>query len=101
MEQAFEIGAQMAKEITKMHPYPIELKFEKVYCPFMPLAKKRYTGYKHEKLGEMPTVEGKGLETVRRDGVEACVKIMNKALMELFHNRNASSVRERMFCDCN
>ena len=83
----------MAKEITKMHPYPIELKFEKVYCPFIPLAKKRYTGYKYEKVGEKGTLEGKGLETVRRDGVDATVKIMQKCLIELFQNRNVSNVR--------
>jgi DNA polymerase elongation subunit (family B) len=87
-----DIGNAMAIEITKMHPYPIELKFEKVYCPFIPLAKKRYTGYKHEKKGEKPTLEGKGLETVRRDGVEACVKIMQKCLIELFQTRNVSAV---------
>jgi DNA polymerase zeta len=92
VDQAVEIGQQMAREITKMHPYPIELKFEKVYCPFMPLAKKRYTGYKFEKKGDKPVLEGKGLETVRRDGVEACVKIMNKCLIELFETKNVSSV---------
>lgn len=80
-----------------MHPYPIELKFEKVYCPFIPLAKKRYTGYKYEKVGDKPTLEGKGLETVRRDGVDATVKIMQKCLVELFHNRNVSNVSGNKF----
>lgn len=30
LSSAFPIAYEMAKEITKLHPYPIELKFEKV-----------------------------------------------------------------------
>ena len=30
LESAFQISSQMTREITKLHPYPIELKFEKV-----------------------------------------------------------------------
>jgi len=30
LDQAFDIGNEMAQEITKQHPYPIDLKFEKV-----------------------------------------------------------------------
>jgi DNA polymerase zeta len=50
-EDAFKIGAEMAKEITSRYPYPMELKFEKVYNPMFLIAKKRYVGYKIEKLG--------------------------------------------------
>ena len=49
----------------------MELKFEKVYFPCMTLAKKRYCGFKYEKLGEDPVLECKGIETIRRDNVEA------------------------------
>jgi DNA polymerase zeta len=32
------------------------------------VAKKRYVGYKIERLGEKPEFEAKGIELVRRDG---------------------------------
>jgi len=93
VDQAIEIGQTIAKEITKQHPYPMELKFEKVYCPMICLAKKRYTGWKYEKKGEKGVLEGKGLEIVRRDGIEATVKIMQKCLVGLFQNKNVSLVK--------
>ena len=40
------------------------------------VAKKRYVGYKIEKIGHKPEFEGKGLEIVRRDGCDAVVKLM-------------------------
>lgn len=58
-------------------------------------AKKRYAGYKYEKPESTPVLESKGIETIRRDGIEATQKIMNKVFMELFENRNLSSLRVR------
>jgi DNA polymerase zeta len=49
----------------------MELKFEKVYFPCATLAKKRYCGFKYEKLGDTPVLESKGIETIRRDSVDA------------------------------
>jgi DNA polymerase zeta len=50
----------------------MELKFEKVYYPCVTLAKKRYCGYKYEKIDDKPVLESKGIEIIRRDNVEAC-----------------------------
>ena len=55
-------------EITKLTPFPMELKFEKIYQPFISCSKKRYCGYKFEKLTDSPVIEAKGIEIVRRDG---------------------------------
>ena len=46
----------------------------------MLLAKKRYVGYKYEKLGDEPVFDAKGIETVRRDGCPATQKTMEKCL---------------------
>ena len=61
-------------------------------------AKKRYAGYKYEKYGGEPVLEGKGIETIRRDGIEATQKIMTKVFMELFETKNLSSVRVSQPC---
>ncbi len=77
---AFKIGEEIARVITAEYPHPIELKFEKVYNQLVLLAKKRYVGYKCERLDGLPEFEAKGIELVRRDGCDATVKVMRKVL---------------------
>ncbi|KAK4133418.1 hypothetical protein BT67DRAFT_423459 [Trichocladium antarcticum] len=100
-EQAFEIGAEMAREITNMNPRPVKLKFEKVYHPCVLLAKKRYVGYKYETPGQtVPEFDAKGIETVRRDGTPAEQKIEEKALKILFETADLSQVKEYFQAQC-
>ncbi|KAM7220031.1 hypothetical protein V8F06_004545 [Rhypophila decipiens] len=93
-QQAFDIGAEMAKAITNLNPRPIKLKFEKVYHPCVLLAKKRYVGYKYESKDQtVPEFDAKGIETVRRDGTPAEQKIEEKALRILFETADLSQVK--------
>jgi len=75
LEKAFEIGQSIAKEVTSLSPFPMELKFEKVYHPCVTLAKKRYCGWMYEKFGEEPQLEAKGIEIIRRDNCDALQQI--------------------------
>lgn len=72
----------------------MELKFEKVYFPCVTLAKKRYCGYKMEKLTDSPILDAKGIETIRRDTVDAVQKIMEKCLRLLFVKKDLSEVKD-------
>ncbi|EAQ89973.1 hypothetical protein CHGG_06592 [Chaetomium globosum CBS 148.51] len=100
-EQAFDIGAEMAKEITDLNPRPVKLKFEKVYHPCVLLAKKRYVGYKYESRDQtVPEFDAKGIETVRRDGTPAEQKIEEKALKILFETADLSQVKEYFQSQC-
>ncbi|KAK3364393.1 hypothetical protein B0T25DRAFT_620419 [Lasiosphaeria hispida] len=100
-EQAFDIGAEIAKEITDMNPRPIKLKFEKVYHPCVLLAKKRYVGYKFETRDQtVPEFDAKGIETVRRDGTPAEQKIEEKALKILFETADLSQVKAYFQAQC-
>ncbi|KAB8356553.1 hypothetical protein FH972_024135 [Carpinus fangiana] len=93
-EEAFTIGAEIAKEVTAMNPRPIKLKFEKVYHPCVLLAKKRYVGFKYESPSQTePEFDAKGIETVRRDGTPAEQKIEEKALKLLFRTADLSQVK--------
>ncbi|KAK0753578.1 hypothetical protein B0T18DRAFT_358164 [Schizothecium vesticola] len=93
-EQAFDIGAEIAKEITDMNPRPIKLKFEKVYQPCVLLAKKRYVGYKYETRDQaVPEFDDKGIETVRRDGTPVLQMILEKAIRVLFETADLSQVK--------
>jgi len=100
-DQAFDIGAEIAKEITNMNPRPIKLKFEKVYHPCVLLAKKRYVGYKYETRDQaVPEFDAKGIETVRRDGTPAEQKIEEKALKLLFETADLSQVKAYFQSQC-
>ena len=100
-DQAFDIGAEMAKAISDMNPRPVKLKFEKVYHPCVLLAKKRYVGYKYETRDQtVPEFDAKGIETVRRDGTPAEQMIEEKALKILFETADLSQVKEYFQSQC-
>lgn len=92
-EKSFELGKQIVDSITKINPFPMELKFEKVYFPCLTLAKKRYCGYMYESVHDKPFLDCKGIETIRRDNVEALQKIMDSCLRILFQTKNISQCR--------
>ena len=93
-DQAFDIGDDIAKTITKMNPRPVKLKFEKVYHPCVLLAKKRYVGFKYEsRTQKEPDFDAKGIETVRRDGTPAEQKIEEACLKTLFRTSDLTKVK--------
>ncbi|KAF8581637.1 hypothetical protein K439DRAFT_1635972 [Ramaria rubella] len=96
-EQAFLIGNEIADEITAQNPAPIKLKFEKVYLPCVLISKKHYVGFKYERPDDQePTFDAKGIETVRRDGVPAQQKMVERCLKILFRSQDLSAIKE--FC---
>ncbi|KAG9075359.1 DNA polymerase zeta [Ceratobasidium sp. UAMH 11750] len=94
-EQAFRIGNEIADVVTAANPPPIKLKFEKVYYPCVLMAKKRYVGFKYEHPDETePVFDAKGIETVRRDGIPAGQKMVEKCLKILFRSQDFSEVKD-------
>lgn len=93
-DDAFAIGNKIASYITSQFPDPIKLKFEKVYHPCVLLSKKRYVGYSYEDgTQELPKFDAKGIETIRRDGIPAQQKIVERTLRILFETSNLSKVK--------
>lgn len=94
-EEAFALGAAIAKHITGLLPQPMELKFEKVYHPCLLVTKKRYVGYSFEKPDQIkPKFDAKGIETVRRDGCGVVRKLAELTVRELFDTSDLSRVRQ-------
>ncbi|XP_047528847.1 DNA polymerase zeta catalytic subunit [Vanessa atalanta] len=92
---AFDIGRQIADAVTADNPSPVALKLEKVYQPCILQTKKRYVGYMYESPEqEKPVYEAKGIETVRRDGCPAGVKLLQRSLCELFETGDMSRVKK-------
>lgn len=92
---AFRIGKEMANHVTSMNPEPVKLKFEKVYLPSILISKKRYVGWSSEyESQKIPKFDAKGIETVRRDGIPAQQKILEKAILILFQTMDISQIKD-------
>jgi len=67
IEESMELGNEAASYVTKHFISPIKLEFEKVYCPYLLMNKKRYAGLLWTKTDKFDKMDAKGIETVRRD----------------------------------
>lgn len=54
VKESYEIAQEICKRVTSMNPYPVQLKYEKIYYPCILASKKRYVGYKYENPDEPP-----------------------------------------------
>ena len=62
--------------------------------PCLLLTKKRYAGFMYEHAAQStPTLDTKGIESVRRDGCPAVVKVLDKSLRLLFSTNDLSVVK--------
>jgi DNA polymerase delta subunit 1 len=87
--ECFDFGKEAADYVTTKFVKPIKLEFEKVYCPYLLINKKRYAGLyyssnpdKHDKM------DCKGLETVRRDNCRLASELISKCLDTMLINRD-------------
>lgn len=67
IEEAMKLGKEAADFVTQYFTQPIKLEFEKVYCPYLLMNKKRYAGLLWTKPDKFDKIDAKGIETVRRD----------------------------------
>ncbi|XP_065837762.1 DNA polymerase zeta catalytic subunit-like isoform X2 [Oscarella lobularis] len=100
-DRAFEIGHEIVEAVTAANPKPVKLKFEKVYLPCVLETKKRYVGFMYETPEQKePVFDAKGIETVRRDGCQAAVKILERSIKLLFESRDVSQVKRYVQKQC-
>ena len=81
---AISLGQKMADAITARNPAPVKMKFEYVYHPCILQTKKRYVGLQFERKGEPPTLDAKGIESIRVDQCPLTQKLMDRSLRLLF-----------------
>jgi DNA polymerase zeta len=81
--EAVRLGKEMAEYVSSRCPEPVKLRYEKVYCPCVLLAKKRYYGLKFEtgSASEEGKFDAKGIETVRRDSCPLVSKTLQESSM--------------------
>jgi hypothetical protein len=89
VEAAMCVGRTMGIGATaRLFERPISLMYEKVYSPFILVSKKRYEGLKFEKEGEMPEVDTKGLDLVRRDRIPLARELQGTILDLILYKRD-------------
>lgn len=94
-DTAFKRAYEMVSAISECNPYPIKMKFEKIYQPCVLQTKKRYCGFKYEFPEQVkPEFEAKGIETVRRDCCPAAAKMLEMALRIQFTTRDINQVKD-------
>ncbi|CAE7508903.1 POLD1 [Symbiodinium sp. CCMP2456] len=67
LDEAIKASKEASTVCSSIFPAPVRLEFEKVYQPFLLMAKKRYAGMAFASSSSSPELETKGIETVRRD----------------------------------
>jgi DNA polymerase delta subunit 1 len=85
---AMALGAEAAKEVTKLFPAPVKLEFEKVYFPFLLMNKKRYAGLYWSKPEKWDKMDTKGIETVRRDNCALVRTVIDTCLRKILVERS-------------
>ena len=83
---AMELGKEAAAFVSTHFITPIKLEFEKVYCPYLLMNKKRYAGLYWTKPDKYDKMDCKGIETVRRDNCAIVKDIVQGVLNELLIN---------------
>ena len=83
MAKAMEFGREAAKYVTEHFVKPINLEFEKVYCPYLLISKKRYAGLLYTKPEKYDYIDAKGIETVRRDNCTLVKNVINTCLNKI------------------
>jgi len=74
ISRAMELGREAAEVVSDTFVKPIRLEFEKVYCPYLLISKKRYAGLLYTTPDKHDKMDTKGIETVRRDN---CLLVKN------------------------
>ena len=88
IEEAMKLGKEAAAFVTQYFVQPIKLEFEKVYCPYLLMNKKRYAGLLWTKPDKWDKIDAKGIETVRRDNCGLVKEIVQGCLDMLLINKD-------------
>ena len=82
------LGKEAAEYVTSFFEDPIKLEFEKIYCPYLLMNKKRYAGLLWTNPHKYDKIDAKGIETVRRDNCPLVKDVVNTVLKKILVERS-------------
>lgn len=78
---AIQQAKQMEDEINpKLYRTPVFIEYEKVFCPYLLMKKKKYAGYKYENDPNKGKIDAKGIVMVRRDNCPLAAETQAKVV---------------------
>lgn len=86
--EALALGKQAAALVTTKFQRPIKLEFEKVYCPWLLMSKKRYGGLFWTRAEKYDKMDCKGIESVRRDNCGIVRYAVDQVLQKILKQRD-------------
>ncbi|KAK6590295.1 DNA polymerase delta catalytic DNAQ-like 3 exonuclease RN fold [Cryptosporidium xiaoi] len=92
--EAMRLGLEAATNVSKLFVKPIKLEFEKVYCPFLLMNKKRYAGVLYKKPEVHDKIDCKGIETVRRDNCILVQKVVDAVLKKILIDKDVEGAKQ-------
>ena len=88
IDDAMLFGREASEYVTSFFEDPIKLEFEKVYCPYLLMNKKRYAGLLWTNPETYDKIDAKGIETVRRDNCPIVKEVVNTVLKKILVERS-------------
>lgn len=83
IQETMVLGREASEYVTSFFEEPIKLEFEKVYCPYLLMNKKRYAGLLWTSPDRYDKIDAKGIETVRRDNCPLVKDVVNTVLRKI------------------
>merc|ERR1719197_2180821 len=94
LREAMRLGKEAADMVSATFIKPIKLEFEKVYCPYLLMNKKRYAGLYWTRPEKYDKLDTKGIETVRRDNCSLVRIVIETVLNKLLIERSIEGATE-------
>mmetsp|Transcript_600 Transcript_600/g.1850 ORF Transcript_600/g.1850 Transcript_600/m.1850 type:complete len:1054 (-) Transcript_600:39-3200(-) len=94
VEEAMKLGQEAADMVSETFIRPIKLEFEKVYCPYLLMNKKRYAGLYWTTPEKYDKLDTKGIETVRRDNCGLVRQVVDTCLRKILIDKTISGATE-------
>nr|CEL67028.1 TPA: DNA polymerase, related [Neospora caninum Liverpool] len=92
--EAMKLGEEAAQALSAKFTKPIRLEFEKVYCPFLLMNKKRYAGLLYTRPEKYDKIDSKGIETVRRDFSLLVQTMADTVLRKMLIDKDVEAAKE-------
>merc|ERR1719414_838838 len=94
IEEAMRLGQEAADMVSETFIKPIKLEFEKVYCPYLLMNKKRYAGLYWTNPQKYDKLDAKGIETVRRDNCGLARQLVDTSLRKILIEKSIEGAIE-------
>jgi len=92
--ESMRLGQEAADLVSTTFLKPIKLEFEKVYCPYLLMNKKRYAGLYWTNPDHYDKLDAKGIETVRRDNCGLVRHLVERSLHILLIDKSIGGAIE-------